>query len=379
MTVELASHEVFLVSAERAPTRAMSALTGAHPETVGGTLRGPTGADDPDQLLFSWPDTQPLQLLMPGLADKGRRGLLAGVGQAHGDAAVRDLLALCFFSWAARASAGQAFWWWPSEHLELVGLRPRCRDTRRRLRRRIARFRQTDLTAHHATGPPLVGPLVAELLSDGQARLLHIHPAFVKGVTGFDGRAGGYWWALPLQLLRMPANRTAGRVHLLGPLLAHSWRAALRHGGGDSDPPEARFRAERLADLLGLQTVRSRAATTLKISLDSAAASGLVGEWWARGPGDLARLGGTVHATPGAGALNVLRTRQVARPAWIPATGEELEAWIRDSGATSASAAKLLGTTGGSLRRVVSTHRERPLPSPVRDLLRRHLWPPAVA
>ena len=374
-----AAPDVFLLSVERAPVRTLTSLAGAHPEKTERTaaVRRHRASDDLLRLKFHWPDRDPTQLDLEDMSLPAGATPLVAVAHAYGDAAVRDMLALYLFSWVARAPAGAGVWWWPDEHLEVVGLNPRDKDNQRRLRELLDRLKRSRLEARYRTGRPLVGPVVAEVLTDGVARKLHLHSAMYRGVTSEEGDPGNYWWAMPTEMLRLPTNRTAGRVHVLGPVLARKWRAAWSKRKRPGDMPEARVDVERLADSLAIQGTQRRqdprAADTLRASLEAGKSCGLVKSWRVE-RGNLDRLTGTLYVTPGEQALEVLRTATVPKPAWIPATGADLARWLPTLNISRQDVAKWLGIGDRTLRRLTNTHRSRPLPTRVRAALRRYLW-----
>ena len=135
----------------------------------------------------------------------------------------------------------------------------------------------------------------------------------------------------------------------------------------------------RLAAWLGVhkradRTADPRAGKALRTALGAGVDCGLVGSWTLE-RGDLDSLTGVVRATPGEAARAVCDLRDVDRPAWIPATGDDLARWLADAGLTSSAAGALLDLPAPTVRRVCSTYRGRPLPPKVRAALRRHLWP----
>jgi len=207
---------------------------------------------------------------------------------------------------------------------------------------------------------------------------LRRHTGPARSVTSEKGDPGNYWWAMPTELLRLPTNRPGGKVHVLAPVLAQKWRTAWGKRKHPGALPEARMGVELLADTLAVQGARRRhdprVADTLRAALEAGQACGLVGDWRVE-RGELEQLTGTIYATPGRQAPEVLQTRSMPKPAWIPATGAELAQWFSVHGLTRAAAAELLGIPAGTLCRVPNTHRDRPLPPRVRTAIRRYLWP----
>jgi len=117
MTEQTGPPLVALLSVDRPPVDALRSLGGAHPgeyDIAASVERTSSGS-----LRYLWPRGDRLEL---GLDGDGVEPLLA-VQRAYGAAAVRDLLVLYLQTFMARGAAGESFWWWPEEHLELCGLR----------------------------------------------------------------------------------------------------------------------------------------------------------------------------------------------------------------------------------------------------------------
>jgi len=362
------------ISVDKPAVRAMTALVGAHPNRhERGTHEvRPDDDDRPTRLYFTWEDGTEAQLEL-GLYEN--MGPLEAVGRRYGRASVRDLLTLYFCTFAARQPAGEVFWWWMDEHLELAKL-PDTKDNRARLRGWLERMSRTKLVAHYEAGKPLTGPLVTVALDDGDAFKLHLHPALFRGVETELG-LGTYWWPTPRSLLAQPADGSAGEVHLLAPVLGQLWRADLprRRDGG----PVAKIGADRLAQRLGINRRKDRnrdteAARKLRLTLEAGKDAGLVGEWRIEG-GDLETGTGTIYATPGAASLAVVSQKPASlpRPPWLPSTGAELRAWLVQKGLPSAEAGDLLGVSASTLRNWTSRG-TRPLPKKARAALRAAVW-----
>ena len=354
-----------LLSVERAPVRLATSLAGAHP---GDLKRGATLESEPTELVFSWPEQgdDESQLRLP-LTPPGA-GVLTAVRLRFGPPAVRDVLALYLFTWAARAAAKEAVWWWPDEHLEICGLDDQTKP-RRRLARLWARLGNARLRARYKHGRPLDGPVVSTIASDGGAFLLQFHPALYQGVTKTDGKPGDYFWPIPVGLLQLEADRSHGKVHVLAALLGAQWRRKWK-----ADDPEgvvARVSAERLADSLALDGSRghrSRAAETLLASLEAGKRCGLIERYEVeRGKiSDLSAMLQIFPAEPVGG--------RIERPKWIPATGDDLVRWMDTERLTASAVGELLGEKPATVRQWRSRYQGRPLPTRARRALRAALW-----
>ena len=363
---------VALLSVETAPVRLVTSMAGVDARELNRDAEIWTDEADPTRLVFEWDDGEQIELDYAG-ADANP---LMRIAERYGIAAVRDLLGLYLFTWAARAPAGDSLWWWPDEHLALTGL-AQGKDGRCRLRTWLRRMKQTRLKVHYATGNPLSGPVVTESATDGAAYRLHLHPSLYRGVTSESGRPGNYWWPVSVELLRLPADRSAGKVHVLAVVLGQQWRAELRKN--PAEPPVARIAVDRLAEKLAIRpqggrNIERRAADTLRATLEAGERGGLVGGYRVE-RGNLDALSGVLVITPGAEALRIRKEGRVAKAAWLPATGGDVAAWLQRMGLTSDAAGDVLDIPGPTLRRVCSTHRNRPLPPRVRAAFRRHLWP----
>lgn len=373
-----ATPSVSLLSVEKVPVRVMTSMAGADPRNLDRHLPNDAlaydDASEPTHLVFEWNDGEQLEL---DYAGPGANPLVR-IAERYGIAAVRDVQGLGFFSWAAGAPAGEALWWWPDEHLAVMGL-AQSKDNRRALLDRLGRVGRARMTAHYATGRPLAGPLVTESATDGVARRLHLHPALFRGVTREDGKPGNYWWPVPVKLLRLRADKSAGKVHVLAPVLGQQWRGELRKTP-EGQAPEARIRVARLVEKLGIKTqggrnLERRAADTLRATLDAGKRSGLVGDYRVE-RGNLDALSGVLVAIPGDEALHLIRRDgPVPHPAWLPATGRDVDEYLRRMGLSSAAAGEQLGLADSTLRRMCSDYRNRPLSPKVRAAFRRHLWP----
>lgn len=365
---------VVLLPVNQATVSVTTSLLGADPTKFNkpGTweTESPTNPADPVELVFRFADNA--QLKLP-FYKEGLSPLLA-VQRQYGHAAVRDLIALLALAWADRKTTDEQFWWWVDEHLRFTGRNP-TKENRQQMRRWLKEMEGTWLEARYRRGAALTGKLVNVVRQEkGKgAFLLLPHDALYRGIVD---REAPYWWPVPTELLRLPANRTAGPVYGLAVVFGQLWRTRL----GKPGPTTGRIGAKLLADKLGVRgraadsTRRkrdTRAADTLRRGLESGKDCGLIDHWTV--DGDLDSLSGTVSATPGEMALEVQRTRQLVRPAWLPATGEELDTWIAMGGG-NAEAARHLEVRPARLRQVVTEYTGRPLPKPIREALWNYLW-----
>ena len=90
--------------------------------------------------------------------------------------------------------------------------------------------------------------------------------------------------------------------------------------------------------------------------------------------GEMDPLSGVLEITPGQQALELLKSRQIPRPRWIPATSGDLERWLKETGYTSAKAAQLLGITRRNITKFRTRSPEQPLSPEFRRALRHFLW-----
>jgi hypothetical protein len=365
------------ISVDRPAMRTMTALAGAHPgrhEKRAGAEVRPDDDDRPTRLFFTWDDRTEVQLEL-GLYDD--MAPLEAIGRRYGDAAVRDLLTLYFCTFAARRPAGEVFWWWIDEHLELNGL-PDTKDNRRRLREWLTRMTKTKLVAHYGSGPPLTGPLVSVVLSDGDSFKIHLHPALFRGVETAEG-VGSHWWPVPRSVLALPADGTAGKVHVLAPVLGQQWRQDLVKNKKREGGPLAFMRADTLTERLGIHRRKDRkndtkAARKLRVTMEAGVAGGLIGKWWVE-RGDLESGTGIVYSTPGPESMGVVSSRpaRLPRPPRLPDTGAELRSWLSHRGLSSKAGAELLGVAASALRNWTARG-SRPLPKKARAAIRLALW-----
>lgn len=366
-----APFQMSLVAVDPPPVRTITSLGGTHPQTLSDSAKlFFQDPNDPTRLDFTWDDGSQLELeLYPASC-----GPLVAVSYKYGIAAVRDILALYAFTWAARANARESLWWWPDEHLELVGL-ANSKDNRKRLKTWLDAMTRCQLTVRYKTGSPLTGPLVSVIATDGSAHSIHLHPALYRGVTGDDGRWSNKWWPVPMALLRMPADHSAGKIHVLAPVLGSMWRASLAKG---NPHPVARIGTKRLAKYLasGYRIDRDCdpiAAKRVEKTLEAGKQAGFINDWKVE-RGSLDRFTGVLVATPGKQATEVLDTGDIPKPAWIPQTGNDLKRWMHALGISSVEASTLLGIPDRTLRRARSDYGDRPLPPRIRKALRTYLW-----
>jgi len=371
--IEPAPFEVTLISVDKPAVEAMSGLAGSNPSRFSGgravAVSDPADDDRPVRLEIEWHDGTQLELDL-----YGDTPTLEAVGRKYGPSAVQNLEALCALTWAGRKNANELLWWWPDEHLELVG-RPNTPDNRASLLLWLGRMQQATLRAHFHKGPPSNGPLVAVNETAGAARLLRLHSALYRGVATEAGELGTYWWAMSMKVIAEPPGT---RVHVLAPVFGQLWRQGItKRKAGQA--PTLRIGAGRLMERVGIHRRKGRArdpiaARKLRDALEAGKRSELVGDWELEG-GDLDLGTGVIHATPGEPTMSVLSgsPANTYRPAWIPATGGELRAWIRQKGLNSKGAASRLGAAPATVRRWTNLG-GRPLPPKARKALRELLW-----
>lgn len=355
-----------LVSVDNATVLAVESLAGVHPSNLreGASVEKLARQPGmPTAWTFFWDDGKKFQLELQ--LDDPSSPFLA-IGRHYGDAAVRELVALFFFAWANGSRPGE-WWWWPDEHLELVGL-SRNKENRAAVAARMSRLQNTRLEAHFESGKPLVGPLVGHRMTDGTARKLALHDALYAGVRRPDGTYGNYWWPVPLAQLRLNATGSAGRAHVLSVVAGSLFRANLTK-------PYASITAGRLTDRLGIarrndRDTDTRAARELRQTLDKGQAAGMVSRVECE---DLSDPRAVVRLYPGEEALRVAAGVAPHRPAQLPATGADLDQWVREARITLKDATQMLELPYSTLRRAVG-YGERPLPTNVRAALRRRLW-----
>lgn len=361
-----------LVSVDNATVLAVESLAGVHPANLreGASVEKLARQPGmPTAWTFFWDDGKKFQLELQ--LDDPSSPFLA-IGRQYGDAAVRELVALFFFAWANGSRPGE-WWWWPDEHLELVGL-ARNKENRAAVAARMSRLQNTRLEAHFETGKPLVGPLVGHRMTDGTARKLALHDALYAGVRRPDGTYGNYWWPVPLAQLRLNATGSAGRAHVLSVVAGSLFRANLTK-------PYASITAGRLTDRLGIarrndRDTDTRAARELRQTLDTGQAAGMVSRVECE---DFSNPRAVVRLYPGEEALRVAAGAAPHRPTQLPATGADLDQWVREARITLRDATEMLELPYSTLRRAIG-YGERPLPTNVRAALRRRLWrTPATA
>jgi len=369
-----APFDMTLISVDKPAVAAMSGLAGSNPRIFDGgkavPVHDPNDDDKPLRIEIEWEDGSQLELDL-----YGDTPTLEAVGRKYGDPAVRDLLTVVALTWAGRKKASESLWWWPDEHLELVGL-SNNKDNRGRLNTWLSRMSRARLSAYFRKGSPSVGPLISVIETAGPARLIKLHSGLYRGVATETG-LGSYWWAMPTKVLAEPAD---SKVHVLAPVFGQLWRQAIR--GRAEAAPKAQIGTARLMERLAIRrqkdrNVDSRAADQARKALDAGKRSGLVGDWWVE-RGSLEHGTGTIYATPGQPTLDVLpgarsRSARVSPPPLLPSTGAELRGWIQQKGLSSADAAKQLGSSATTVRGWTSRG-DRPLPAKARKALRNLLW-----
>lgn len=375
-----AAFSALALDVQRTTVRTLTSLGGAHPQDLRPqarvTRRAPVDDEEgPVELIFKWDDGEKEQLSLPFDDELGAAPLLC-VSRRYGLTAIRELLGLYAFAWANRADAS-LFWWWPSEHLGMVGLKP-TKENRRALLTRMDRLQRTQLEAHYANGRPLKGPIVTRGATNGVARQVGIHPALYGGVRKESGERGTYFWPVPPAILKLPADGEKGRVHALAVVAGSLFRARLR--AGERQP--ARLEVRRLAAHLavhGYQDGRARderMGDTLRATLDAGVSCGLLGGYQVRldgRPAELSNPDAVVSFNAGDEARAIVTTRNHPYPPHCPSTGDQLAAWLRRSRQSAAQAGRLLSLSERTVQRAAH-YGARPLEKGVRDALRGHLW-----
>ena len=328
---------------------------------------------DPERVVFTFNEGTQLELPF----DKGAAPLIV-IARKYGAAAVRDILAFYLFNWSARVSANEPIWWWPDEHLEVVGL-SKSKAVRKSLMDRMKALTQTHLTVHYSKGRPLRGPIIADTgLTDTHAHRMMLHPALYRGVTGLEGEIQRYWWPLPLKALQLPTNAEASHVHILSVVAGQLWRAALPETA-EGDSIKARIKVERLNQYLNIYTGddrhrQTRAADILRRTLDKAHEVDILGSW--RCEGELENPNGVIILQAGELASGLARGDiRVERPSWLPSSSDDLRDFMKQKGWSAAKTARIIGVSPRSLQNVVQYGSERPISLNVRHAFRRLLWP----
>ena len=116
-----------------------------------------------------------------------------------------------------------------------------------------------------------------------------------------------------------------------------------------------------------------RAGQSLTKALEECKKAGFIAEYSIKN-GEMDTLNGLLEITPGQQALELLKSRQIPRPRWIPATSGDLERWLKETGYTSAKAAQQLGITRRNITNFRTRSPEQPLSPEFRRALRHFLW-----
>lgn len=318
---------------------------------------------------FRWDDGTKIQM---GLFDlQPNAEIFAAIEAELGDAAVRDMLGITTATWAAGARANQRFWWWPSEHQSMIG-RADNKDNRRRLGERIDRLSHTTFTVRYKTGNPITGPVISWSATDGNAYLIALHPSLYQGIETNS------FLAVPIDLLREPAGRTSGSPHMLAIILSRLWTRGITKGT-TADQIRAEISPKKLVEMVGIRgraladgrKTDGRAADSLEKSLKALQADKIVGGWHHEG-GRMDRLVGKLIIRPHDEVLRRwegANSGAIKRPAWLPSTGAELAELVTAYG-TSKDMAAATGISDSTIRRVMRSHYDRPLPYKVRKALR---------
>ncbi len=356
--------------------RTLSALSGAHPETTKGKSESaaliPDDLSAPTKLQFRWADGNQLTLDYSGETDP-----LLAVARKYGDTAARDLLGLCFFSYAAQKKAGESFWWWPAEQIEKLNGRKPTEKTLGNQRRWLDNMADTLLVAEYKQGSPIEGPLVSRALwtRDRTSYRIHLHPTIFTPITNDAGLPENQWWPLDLKLFELAPNQNRG-IYALAVFLGQQWRISARY----KDEPVAVVGVAKLVEQIGIKpqkgrTKDKRAADTLRRALDTQQDCGYIEKWWHEG-GDMDRFTGVIKAIPKKKALEIIHApSSQIQPAPLPETGNDVRAFREARGWTYKHFSRITGVSENMLKQICNTYQNRPLPYSVRSAMRKHLWP----
>ena len=370
---------------------AKQCLVARDPRAVCAQIKASPRPDEPARLVIYFADARSdrrLQLSLP----YDEAGPLTAIAARYDDgpAIVRDVLAIYAFQWARFSQPPGPFWWWPNEHLRMIGVQPTAQN-RADLLARMDRAHAILIEASYGQGDPIVGPMIANLASVrpehkgsgkggrralDRARKIAIHDALYTGIRAPDGEPGNWWWLIPTELLRAPADRTSGRVHVLAPYLGSMFRTQLKEGR--TGPIRVKVTAGRLALTLGirgrLQDGRQRddrMRRTLETTLEEGRRLGICKSSVISGTLD--QDNAMVIFEPGDSMQQLMDARQRKPPAHVPETGDEFDRWLAASGWTTRETATTLRVST-RLVQLAARYGLRPLPWPIRNALRRYLW-----
>lgn len=367
---------------------AKQCLVARDPRAVCAQIKASPRPDEPARLVIYFADARSdrrLQLSLP----YDEAGPLTAIAARYDDgpAIVRDVLAIYAFQWARFSQPPGPFWWWPNEHLRMIGLPPTA-ENRSRLLARMDRAHAVLIEAFYGQGDPIVGPMIANLASVrpehkgsgkggrralDRARKIAIHDALYTGIRAPDGEPGNWWWLIPTELLRAPADGTTGRVHLLAVYLGSMFRTQLK----DGRVGPVKVTARHLANVLGYSGRQDgrlrddRMKRGLETTLEEGRRLGIGTPTVVRGTLD--RDNALVEFELGNRVQECIERRQRPLAAFVPATGDEFERWLSDSGLTTRQTATLLDVST-RLVQLAARYGLRPLPWPVRNGLRSYLW-----
>ena len=367
--------------------------TGQHSSVTVPAVRGDESIRD---LIVRWDcvEHQTGQLNLSLEADEGMP-LWSAIARRYGATASRDIMGMFILSWASDAEKECEWWLYPRELSLLTGTdRDQARQMQR-LRKLIADLHRSvlDIDGFKA---PVVACTGLTSRRRSPALLLKLHPVLTLGSLGKKQEyMGKYWWPLPVGALKSADGVQAGRLALLSFTLASSWRAAWSPGRTSTKLPHARFRVGRLADSLAIRgrapggeiicrRTDRRMAEQLYRVLIAGRKIGLIGGWRLPGAGRVALLGAelvekmatnpglTLELWPGPLASPV--PGLLARPSWIPSTGEDLMRWLHVHRWTARQAAKeLTGTSRQTIDRALKS-RGLAIPSTLRTAIRAWSW-----
>ena len=375
-----------LVAVDRIPRHVTAAIAGGEPRAFTGATSTVTRVPHEDASRapirwdFKWDNGDSAVLDLPF---EGDRPILSEVARQYGPDAVRHLGAMYLFAWLARTNAGQPFWWWPDEHLDVLNLVStesqaqlvKLASDPREGTSLLARLHRTTITTHYRDrqkiSAPILGITAWESASGRSPGAVSIafHPAMYEGITSETGDAGNYFWPVPLKLLQRKAN-AGSVVHVLPSVLGGMWRMDLRDAKAEGRPCRARKHAGDLVSVLGIRgrgdsrRTDERTAATLRQTLDDARTLGLILDWRVTG-GQLDDLSGIVEATASPNMPQL--------PPRLPATGDDVAAWLERAGWSQRTAAAHLDVQQRTISRGIE-RQNRPIPSELRRAFRRFLW-----
>lgn len=344
--------DVYPLPSDRTAVRTATAITGNTEQTgLSGDVRN---IDYPDQVVIQWADGAQLSLPFDG-----GRGPLLAVSKQYGTETLAHLWTLILLHWTSGKQTGDNFWWFASEHLDVMGLSGG--NAYRRLWEHLRLLSGSTLTARYANREATEAPLASIVTKhvDGRggviAARMQLHPALT-----WPAAKGGGFWPAPLDLLSSLHSKGADGSAALAILMAQQWSITDNQGGA-----VFRKNVKDLAEAIGRpwRDDRNRDARTIgqiEKAADGLQELGFVERW--------ELVDGKLHATPA-----IAREGKPPRPGLLPSTGHELNSWLAAKGGNLSETAKELGCSTRTLKRNVE-RAQRPLTPSMRTTLRRYLW-----